>query len=63
MKEIITKITPDLEITIETRGFQGSACKKATEGLKQALGTTVNEQDTEEMNQSARTNTQNKLRG
>ena len=38
MKEIIIDISPEGEITIETRGFTGKSCIEETQFLKDLLG-------------------------
>ena len=38
MKQIIVEVSPDGEITIETRGFKGKACLKESKFLKDVLG-------------------------
>ena len=38
MKQIIVEVSPDGEITIETRGFKGPACLKESKFLKDLLG-------------------------
>jgi hypothetical protein len=38
MKSIIIEINNDGEVVIETLGFKGEACAKATEAIEKALG-------------------------
>ena len=38
MKQIIVEVSPDGDITIETRGFKGIACLKESKFLKDVLG-------------------------
>ncbi len=48
-EKIITMISPDgRRIVIETQGFKGGACKKATAGLEAALGIVTSDTPTEE---------------
>ena len=44
MKQIIVEISPDGEITIETRGFKGKACLKESKFLKDVLGREISQQ-------------------
>lgn len=48
MKEIIVNIAPDGKTTIETRGFAGAECLKATMGLEKALGQVTDDRRTAE---------------
>ncbi|MEI8289556.1 MAG: DUF2997 domain-containing protein [Verrucomicrobiota bacterium] len=41
MKTIIVEINPAGEVAIETTGFKGNACEKATAALEAALGNTA----------------------
>ena len=44
MKQIIVEVSPDGEITIETRGFKGPACLKESKFLKDLLGKELSQQ-------------------
>ena len=44
MKQIIVEVSPDGEITIETRGFKGAACLKESKFLKDVLGRELSQQ-------------------
>lgn len=44
MKQIIVEVSPDGEITIETRGFKGAACLKESKFLKDLLGKELSQQ-------------------
>ena len=44
MKQIIVEVSPDGEITIETRGFRGPACLKESKFLKDLLGKELSQQ-------------------
>ena len=44
MKQIIVEVSPDGEITIETRGFRGAACLKESRFLKDLLGKELSQQ-------------------
>lgn len=41
MKRVTVEINNDGEVTIETTGFKGEACLKATEAIEKALGVPV----------------------
>lgn len=41
MKTITVDIDPQGQIKIETSGFKGNACEKATAEIQKALGTTT----------------------
>ena len=41
MKTITVEINPDGEVAIETAGFKGEACQRATEAMEKALGVPV----------------------
>jgi hypothetical protein len=49
MKIIEIEVKISGETTITTMGFQGEECKKATKGLKAALGDVKDEKPTSEM--------------
>lgn len=53
MQEIIVTVDESGAVTLETKGFQGKACKDATASMKRALGETVSEEDTAEMRHTA----------
>ena len=44
MKQIIVEVSPDGDITIETRGFKGIACLKESKFLKDLLGKEISQQ-------------------
>ena len=49
MKQVIEVIvSPDGKITVQTKGFAGSACKAASDSLEQALGLKASEKMTAE---------------
>jgi hypothetical protein len=48
-------ISPQGETTINTKGFQGLACRDASRFLEQALGQTLKETLTAEFHQSVET--------
>ena len=52
MKTIEVIISSTGETKIETKGFSGSECKKASRFLEEALGKSVNEKLTSEYHQS-----------
>ena len=48
MKTIEIVISPTGQCRVETKGFQGTACRDASRFLEQAIGTRVSEQPTAE---------------
>jgi len=44
MKEIIIDISPDGEVKIETRGFQGKSCIAEAQFIKELLGSETSRQ-------------------
>lgn len=49
MKQVIEVIVaPDGKVTVQTKGFAGTACKAASESLEQALGVKASEKLTAE---------------
>ena len=49
MNQVIEVIvTPDGKVTVQTKGFAGSACKAASESLEKALGLKQSEKLTAE---------------
>ena len=55
MKVIEIIISPQGEAHVQTKGFAGAACQKASRFLEQALGQRTKEQLTAEFHQSATT--------
>jgi len=51
-KEIIVTITPEGELSIETKGFRGKGCKKASEFLSQGFGNLLETKKTSEFFQA-----------
>ena len=51
-------VSPKGEITLQTKGYAGSDCLRASRFLEQALGVTIQEQKTAEFHQSAATEQQ-----
>jgi hypothetical protein len=56
-------VSPTGEVSIQTRGYAGSACRQASQFLEKALGQVEQDQPTAEMYQSETTRQQNKARG
>lgn len=52
MTEILAKISPRGEVTLEVNGISGTGCKDVTAALEAALGRTVETADTPEMYES-----------
>jgi hypothetical protein len=48
MKEIIVTVAEDGSVVVETKGFKGASCQKATEELERSLGKKVSETKTPE---------------
>lgn len=48
MQVIEVIVSPDGKVTVQTKGFAGSACKAASATLEQALGLQVSEKLTAE---------------
>ena len=48
MKTIEITVTPTGETVVETRGFEGSSCRQASEFLEKALGQRTQERFTSE---------------
>ena len=46
MKTIEITVTPTGQTTVETKGFEGNSCRKASEFLERALGQRIHEQVT-----------------
>lgn len=53
MKTIDILVRPNGETILETRGYSGEQCQKASRFLEQALGRTINEQRTSEFYESS----------
>jgi len=53
MKSIEIIVATDGSTRLETRGFQGNACKDASRFLERTLGTSVGESLTAEFHESA----------
>lgn len=53
MKTIRIIVGPAGEVRLETKGFQGNACRDASRFLEHALGHTTGEQLTAEFHQAA----------
>jgi len=56
-------VSPTGEVSIQTRGYAGSACRQASKFLEKALGQVAKDRPTAEMYQSHTTRQQNKARG
>ena len=52
-KTIEVLVSPSGQITVQTRGFAGDACRHASKALEQALGRVEREQLTAEFHQSS----------
>ena len=52
MQTIEITVTPAGQTTVETRGFNGTSCRQASEFLERALGQRTGEQLTSEFFQS-----------
>jgi hypothetical protein len=55
MREIIATIDEDGNVKIETKGFKGADCLKATLQLERALGIKTGDVKTREFNDTANT--------
>ena len=53
MKTIEIIVSPDGQLRLETRGFQGAECQAASQFLERALGRRTGEQLTAEYHQAA----------
>ena len=53
MKTIEIVVSPDGQLRLETRGFQGAECQAASQFLERALGRKTGEQLTAEYHQAA----------
>lgn len=51
-------VSPQGDVTVQTRGYTGSDCLQASKFLEQALGVSTNEQRTAEFYQPAATEQQ-----
>ena len=51
-KTILVTVSADGDVVVETRGFKGRLCAKATEMLEKALGRKVKETKTPEWHQT-----------
>jgi len=56
-------VSPTGEVSIQTRGYAGSACRQASKFLEKALGRVTKDRPTAEMYQYHVTRQQNKARG
>ena len=48
MKTIEITVTPNGQTQVETKGFEGSSCRQASEFLERALGRSIDERLTSE---------------
>ncbi len=55
MKTIEIIVSPQGELTLQTKGFAGASCREASKALEQALGAVRSEKATAEMYQAATT--------
>jgi hypothetical protein len=53
MPQIIVTVTPKGETSLETKGFFGAGCRKATQRIERALGKVVSDKPTAEHHQVA----------
>ena len=53
MKQVQIKIAPDGSITIDTKGFTGADCEKATRAIETALGEKTSDKKKPDWFQSA----------
>jgi hypothetical protein len=52
LDELIIKISPTGETTIEVQGVKGESCKAVTEGIERALGKVTKDVETDEMREA-----------
>ena len=52
MKTIEVTVSPTGDVKVETKGFQGTGCKAASDALQKALGVVQSDKATPEMYQS-----------
>lgn len=52
MKTIEVIVSPQGEVSVETKGFAGSSCREASQLIEQALGQRIGEQLTAEFHQA-----------
>lgn len=55
MKTIEVLVAPDGQIRLETRGFQGSTCRDASQALESTLGLRTTDSATTEFHATAET--------
>jgi hypothetical protein len=53
MKTIEIVVSPQGEVSVQTKGFAGSSCREASQFIEQALGQRLGEQLTAEFHQQA----------
>jgi hypothetical protein len=51
MKTIVVIVSPQGEVSVQTKGFAGSSCREASHFIEQALGQRLGEQLTAEFHQ------------
>lgn len=56
--KVIITIAPDGTTTVAASGVKGTGCKALTEGIERALGETVSDSATKEMNEREQTQKQ-----
>ena len=56
-------VSPSGEVSIQTRGYAGSACRQASKSLEKALGQATKDRPTAEMHQSHASRQRNTARG
>ena len=61
VKQVSVTIADDGSVKIETNGFSGSECLKATEDLERALGMPGSRQKKKEFFETAKNDQQNRL--
>ncbi len=62
MKIIEITISPQGEVTLQTKGYTGSTCKSASQALEEALGIKATEKLTSEFYQAQSTPAREELR-
>ena len=60
MKQIVAIISPNGETTVESKGFTGDSCIKATRLLEQSIGNVTHEKRKSEYYQDQATQTKQK---
>jgi hypothetical protein len=54
MEQIVVTVSAEAEVKVEVKGYPGPDCRALSRDIEQALGETVKDEPTREMQQEAR---------